>query len=209
MTRRQALAAAFAQRPNRPNILFILADDLGLGDLSCYGQRDFQTPHIDQLAAEGVRFTRAYAGNPVCAPSRCTLVTGLHSGHARVRGNFTPAGERAGLRPEDRCFAEMLQTAGYRTGLIGKWGLAEPGLPGVPNRKGFGYFYGFLNQNHAHDHYPDYLWRNEEKVELGKRHYAQDLFTAEALEFLAPGQKAVTTMARKVNGGSSSWPSWK
>jgi arylsulfatase A-like enzyme len=194
-TRRGVLASSLGAiaapaQPKLPNILFILADDLGFGDLSCYGQKQFTTPNIDALADAGTRFTEAYAGNPVCAPSRCTLMTGLHNGHARVRGNYTPAGERAGLRAEDRCVGELLQRAGYRTGLIGKWGLGEPGTPGIPNKKGFDYFYGFLNQNHAHHHYPDYLWRNEEKVVLDHKHYAQDLFTAEALAFLRPKQPA-------------------
>jgi arylsulfatase A-like enzyme len=178
------------RRPARPNIVFILADDLGYGDLGCYGQKQIRTPNLDRLAAEGMRFTQCYAGSTVCAPSRCALMTGLHTGHAIVRGNA-----QVPLRPEDRTVAEVLQAAGYDTALIGKWGLGEPGSTGVPNRKGFGYFYGYLNQVHAHNYYPDYLWRNQERVRIegnvvkggvaSKRsHYSADLLTAEALAFL-------------------------
>src|SRR6266436_4203338 len=115
---------------HKPNILFILADDLGYGDLGCYGQTRIKTPNIDRLAAEGLRFTQCYAGTTVCAPSRCALITGLHTGHATVRGNaFVP------LRAQDVTVAEVLKRAGYTTALIGKWGLGEPGTSGVPNRK--------------------------------------------------------------------------
>ncbi|HPO31547.1 MAG TPA: sulfatase-like hydrolase/transferase, partial [Candidatus Hydrogenedentes bacterium] len=137
----------------RPNIIFILADDLGYGDLGCYGQQLIQTPCLDRMAAEGLRFTQAYAGSTVCAPSRCALMTGMHMGHARVRGNADRQGNIVPLRPEDRTVAEVLRDAGYVTGLIGKWGLGDPGSTGVPNRKGFDEFYGFLNQVHAHNHY--------------------------------------------------------
>src|SRR6516225_11056424 len=146
-----------AQR--KPSIIFILADDLGYGDLGCYGQKQIQTPNLDRMAAEGMRFTQCYAGSTVCAPSRCALMTGLHTGHCRVRGNALYP-----LRPEDVTVAKVLKDAGYATGLIGKWGLGEPDTSGVPNRQGFDYFYGYLNQVHAHNYYPDYLWKNAEKV---------------------------------------------
>lgn len=177
-----------------PNIIFILADDLGYGDLGCYGQRTIRTPNIDRMAAEGMIFTNHYAGSTVCAPSRCALMTGLHTGHCRVRGNA-----RVPLRPEDVTVAELLQQAGYATGLIGKWGLGEPDTTGVPNRQGFDYFFGYLNQRHAHNYYPDYLWRNEEKesvpnevrdvnppggVATRRVAYSHDLFAAEALQFI-------------------------
>lgn len=182
----------------KPNILFILADDLGYGDLGCYGQKVIQTPRLDRLAAEGLRFTDCYAGSTVCAPSRCVLMTGLHTGHCRVRGNALVP-----LEPEDVTVAEVLQSAGYATGIIGKWGLGEAGSPGIPNRQGFEYWFGYLNQHHAHNYYPSFLWRNQEQVRLpnevpgitpdkpfgtgvaSKRvEYSQDLFLREALEFI-------------------------
>jgi arylsulfatase A-like enzyme len=187
-------AIAFPQR-NKPNIIFILADDLGYGDLSCFGQQKFKTPAIDRLAAEGTRFTQYYAGSTVCAPSRSVLMTGQHTGHTRIRGNA-----RYPLLPEDVTVAEVLKSSGYRTGLVGKWGLGEAGTSGIPNRQGFDYFYGYLNQRHAHNYYPTFLWRNEEKVTLrntvpnedtegsgvseNKIDYSHDLFTQEAIGFL-------------------------
>jgi len=181
-----------------PNILLIVADDLGYGDLGCYGQQKIRTPHLDRLAAQGMRFTNAYAGSTVCAPSRCALMTGLHTGHCRVRGNGGGGGPRLNvpLAPEDICVAELLQKAGYATAIIGKWGLGEAGSTGIPTRKGFHFFFGYLNQYHAHNYYPDYLWRNEEKVRIDnpqssvenvaaqQRVYAPDLFREEALRFL-------------------------
>ena len=149
--------AADPARP--PNIVFILADDLGYGDLGCYGQKRIQTPNLDRMAAEGMRFTQFYAGDTVCAPSRCCLMTGLHTGHATIRGNALVP-----LRRDDVTVAQLLKDGGYATGLVGKWGLGEPDTTGVPNRKGFDYFYGYLNQVHAHNYYPDYLWKNQEKV---------------------------------------------
>ncbi|MBI3864435.1 MAG: sulfatase-like hydrolase/transferase [Planctomycetia bacterium] len=174
----------------KPNIVFILADDLGYGDLGCYGQRRIRTPHIDALAAGGMRFTQCYAGSTVCAPSRCVLMTGRHTGHCTVRGNALVP-----LKPEDVTVAEVLKSAGYATALVGKWGLGEPDTTGLPNRQGFDEFFGFLNQHHAHNYYPDYLWRNEQKVPLEnvvpkdniasvRKQYAPDLFTEQALAFL-------------------------
>src|SRR5262249_43960082 len=146
-----------ADKPVRPNVVFILADDLGYGDLGCYGQKQIQTPNLDKMAAEGLRFTQCYAGSTVCAPSRCILMTGLHTGHAVVRGNALVP-----LRADEVTVAKVLKDAGYSTGLIGKWGLGEADSTGVPNKQGFDYFYGYLNQVHAHNYYPDFLWRNEE-----------------------------------------------
>ena len=173
----------------KPNIIFILADDLGYGDLGCYGQERIKTPNLDRMAEEGMRFTEHYAGSTVCAPSRCVLMTGLHTGHCLVRGNA-----RVPLRPSDVTVAELLKKAGYSTGIVGKWGLGEPGSTGVPNKKGFDYWFGYLNQRHAHNYYPDYLWRNEEKVQLKNEvkggvatrrvEYSHDLFTEEALAFV-------------------------
>lgn len=177
----------------KPNIIFILADDLGYGDLGSYGQKRIQTPNLDRMAKEGIRFTNFYAAAPVCAPSRASLMTGWHQGHAYVRGNTTlkpvpgqsgAAATRLPLRPQDVTVAEVLKTVGYRTGIIGKWGLGEPDTTGVPNRQGFDYFFGYLNQNHAHNYYPDYLWRNQERVSLAQGTYSHDLFTSEALDFV-------------------------
>jgi len=155
----------------KPNIIFIMADDLGFGDLGCYGQQVIKTPHLDQMAREGVRFRNFYAGSTVCAPSRCVLMTGKHMGHAHVRGN---AGNRIliqSLRDEDVTVAEVLKSVGYQTALCGKWGLGEsrddlPDNPGLPNKQGFDYFFGYQSQTHAHNYYPEFLWRDEKKVQL-------------------------------------------
>ena len=152
---------------DRPNIVFILADDLGYGDLGCYGQKLIQTPNIDRLAAEGMKFRQFYAGATVCAPSRSVLMTGLHHGHTRVRGNAAPEGSGPQrLTAKDTTVAKVLQQSGYTTALIGKWGLGMPGDEGVPSRQGFDHFFGFLSQHHAHNHFPDYLWRNDTRVAL-------------------------------------------
>lgn len=172
------------QATKKPNIIFILADDLGFGDLGSYGQKLVKTPNLDWLAKEGTRYTNAYASAPVCAPSRASLMTGMHQGHAFIRGNFDKNNERVSLRPQDTTIGEVLQKAGYRTGIIGKWGMGEPETAGVPNKKGFDYFYGYLNQNLAHNYFPDYLWRNEQKVELAGKSYSADLFGQEALDFI-------------------------
>lgn len=179
--------AADEQAALRPNIIFIMADDLGYGDLGCYGQQQIQTPAIDRLAAEGRRFLDCYAGSTVCAPSRSVLMTGLHTGHTRVRGNSP----RVPLEPDDVTVAEVLKQAGYATGIIGKWGLGEPDTTGIPTRQGFDYWFGYLNQGHAHNYYPEYLWRNTDRVELesnrndARRQYSHDLFEQEALDFVS------------------------
>ena len=143
----------------RANIVFILADDLGYGDLGCYGQKQIATPNIDRLAAEGIRFTQFYAGSTVCAPSRCVLMTGLHTGHCYIRGNADYS-----LRRSDRTVAETLKDAGYATGLFGKWGLGQDGSDGVPTRKGFDEFFGYLDQHHAHNYFPAFLMHDETRV---------------------------------------------
>jgi arylsulfatase A-like enzyme len=181
-----------SQTPKKPNIVFILADDLGYGDLGCYGQEMIRTTKLDRMASEGMRFTQCYAGSTVCAPSRCTLMTGTTTGHSIVRGNGAVA-----LRPEDKTVAEMLKDAGYATALIGKWGLGGPNSTGQPNKKGFDYFYGYLDQVHAHNYYPDFLWRDRERVKFDgnvqssikgvaekRAQYAPDLFEIEALSFI-------------------------
>ncbi|MBN1343552.1 MAG: arylsulfatase [Phycisphaerae bacterium] len=175
----------------RPNIIFILADDLGYGDLGCYGQKKIKTPCLDRMASEGVRFTQAYAGGNVCAPSRCCLMTGLHTGHARIRDN-----DRGPLLPGDVTVAEVLKSAGYATGCVGKWGLGEAGTTGIPTRQGFDEWFGFLNQTQAHDYYPESLWRGEQRVGLAgnkggrQGQYVQDVFTSEALDFIRRHQHA-------------------
>jgi len=181
--RAQAQGAARA-----PNIILVLADDLGYGDVGCYGQGRIQTPNIDRLAAEGVRFTQAYAGSTVCAPSRCCLETGYDTGHARVRGNRSP---NLHLEADQPSVAEVLKRAGYRTGLVGKWSLGGVGTPGYPLRKGYDDFLGYFSQTHAHTYYPEHLMDNEQVrmlrgnfVVRDKTEYAHDLFTERALEFL-------------------------
>ena len=144
-----------------PNIIWILADDLGYGDLGSYGQQQIQTPKLDRMASEGLRFTDAYAGFTVCAPSRSVLMTGQHTGHTRVRRNGTP-----GLWAEDVTVAELLHQEGYATALIGKWGLGMEDSPGAPWRQGFDYFFGYLSQGHAHNFYPEFLMRNGDRVPL-------------------------------------------
>lgn len=188
----------------RPNLIWIMADDLGWGEPGCYGQKVIRTPGLDRMAREGMRFTQFYAGATVCAPSRSVLMTGQHHGHTRVRGN---AGTRnpiaQALRAEDITVATVLQKAGYRTSLVGKWGLGDTGAAecGLPRRQGFDEFFGYLNQQHAHNHYPAFLWRNEERVILPNvvtpmgadgggfatipKVYADDLFAEEALKFVS------------------------
>jgi uncharacterized sulfatase len=157
----------------RPNLVLILADDLGYGQLGCFGQKLVPTPHLDRMAAEGMKFGRFYAGAPVCAPSRSVLMTGLHTGHTRVRGN-APRDRREiqSLRAEDVTVAELLRGAGYETALVGKWGLGHEGSEGLPGRQGFDHFFGYLDQQHAHNPYPPFLIRNDARVALRNGHVA-------------------------------------
>jgi len=176
------LRAQTAQKS--PNIIYILADDLGYGDLSCYGQKKFTTPNIDRLASEGMRFNQHYTGSAVCAPSRCCLMTGLHTGHAPVRGNKEFAGGgQLPLTPDPRTLPLRLKEAGYATGMFGKWGLGIAGNAGDPLRH-FDTFYGYACQRVAHNYYPDHLWRGREKVPLDGKTYAHDLIMAEAMSFI-------------------------
>lgn len=184
-------ASAFSQTSRPPNIVFIMADDLGYGDLGCYGQTKIHTPNIDRLAAEGLRFTDAYAGCTVCAPSRSCLMTGNHMGHTSVRGN---TGGQS-LSESDVTTAMVLKQAGYATGGYGKWGLGDLGTPGVPTKKGFDEFVGYLHQVHAHNYYPKVLVRNEGLLPLpgndGRRGatYSQDVITEKALAFIERNRK--------------------
>jgi arylsulfatase A-like enzyme len=173
----------------QPNILYILADDAGMGDFGCYGQKLLRTPNIDRLAAEGIRFTDAYSGSMVCAPSRCALMTGRHMGHATVRNNWEvyPEGQWP-LKAGDVTVAQVLKRAGYATGVCGKWGLGAPGSGSAPNDKGFDFFFGYNCQRHAHRYYTDYLYRNTQRVAIAqsaqRRVYAQDLIAQESLDFI-------------------------
>jgi len=173
-----------SQRP--PNVIFIMADDLGYGELGCYGQEKIKTPHIDQLAVEGMRFTQFYAGCCVCAPSRSVLMTGLHGGHTPIRVNH----HGTYLYPEDFTVAELFKQAGYVTGCFGKWGLGEEDTPGHPNRQGFDEFFGLLDQKHGHFYYPFFLWKNLTKYPLpeneGRKRvrYVEDEFHAQAMNFI-------------------------
>ncbi|MCX8157113.1 MAG: arylsulfatase [Verrucomicrobiae bacterium] len=204
------LSAAPAQPPL--NIVFMVADDLGYGDVGCYGQKKIPTPHLDRLAAQGMRFTQHYSGAPVCAPARCVLMTGLHLGHAEIRGNqqakvrFPEYDEgQHPLSAGALTFVQLLQQAGYATGAMGKWGLGPVGSTGDPNRKGFDLFFGYNCQSLAHSYYPAYLWRNAEKVPLNQpsipghakqpegevkmedwlgQYYAPDVMLQEALKFI-------------------------
>lgn len=192
-----------ATAADQPNLIWIMADDLGYGELGCYGQKVITTPHLDRMAREGLRFTHFYAGATVCAPSRSVLMTGQHHGRTRVRGNAGQSNPAAqALQPGDLTVAKVLQEAGYRTALVGKWGLGDVGAAdtGLPRRHGFDEFFGYLNQRHAHNHFPDFLWRNEERVALPNVitpiggdgagyatqavQFADDLFADEAIRFV-------------------------
>ncbi len=179
-----------------PNVVLIMADDLGVFELGCYGQTKIKTPHIDKLAAEGMKFNRFYAGNAVCAPSRCCLLTGMHPGHATIRNNgeVKPEGQRP-IKEDDVTIAEVLQQKGYVCGAIGKWGLGMFDSPGSPLKQGFDFFYGYNCQRHAHSHYPKYLYRNDQRVELPGNNlktgdsWSHDLFEKESLAFLDANAK--------------------
>lgn len=217
-----------AEKSCRPNIVLILADDLGYGELGCYGQTKIRTPNVDRLASEGMRFTQHYSGAPVCAPARCVLMTGKHLGHAQVRGNrqakqsFPQYDEgQHPIAADTVTFPSLLRNAGYATAAMGKWGLGPVGSTGDPNRHGFDLFYGYNSQSVAHSYYPRYLWRNEKQVEinpmpiaghqkqptgdvkmetyLGKT-YAPDAMLAEALTFLD------TQIARKPEAAGGAKP---
>ncbi|MCF6285948.1 MAG: sulfatase-like hydrolase/transferase [Candidatus Hydrogenedentes bacterium] len=175
-----------AHAATQPNIVFIMADDLGYGALGSYGQTKIKTPHLDRMAQEGMRFTQSYAGAALCAASRSILMTGYHGGHTSVRGNSGGIP----LRDEDVTVAEVLKKAGYRTGLFGKWGLGDAETTGVPNKQGFDEFFGYLHQKHAHFYYTDYLWHNEERYPFpenrngARETYVHDVTMEKAIEFI-------------------------
>lgn len=177
------------------NVIFILCDDMGYGDLGCYGQPYIQTPHLDRMAREGMQFMQHYAGCPVSAPSRCSIMTGLHTGHAQIRGNkeIRPEGQEP-MGKDTYTIARLMQNAGYRTGLFGKWGLGMPGSESTPNKMGFDEFFGYNCQRQAHTYYPDHLWENEQRVEIpenrdkGHQAYSQDLIHERAMRFIRAHQ---------------------
>jgi arylsulfatase A-like enzyme len=191
-------AQIYAEEQQRPNIIFILADDLGIGDVGAYGQRQIKTPHIDQLAKEGMLFTDFYAGSTVCAPSRCSLMTGRHTGRSIIRNN---SGERVYLKKETPTISKVLREVGYRNGTIGKWGLGLLGTPGEPLEQGMDHFYGYVDQRHAHNFYPEFIYQNRDRVALRnvvpnagpqgqgvasiKIDYTHHLFAEEALRFVS------------------------
>ena len=204
-------ASAFCAEPaapSRPNIIFILADDLGIGDLGCYGQEKIRTPNIDRIATDGMRFTQHYCGCSVCAPSRCTLMTGKHTGHSAIRDNAQRGPSEEGQRPMPagtKTVAQLLRDAGYFTGLIGKWGLGMPADHSSPLDMGFNYSYGYLCQSMAHTYYPPYLWRNNERetlagnpsydvsmkgvIEPKGEIYSHDMMANDALKFVRDHRK--------------------
>lgn len=180
----------------KPNIILIVADDLGYGDVCCYGQQKFTTPNIDRLANTGLRFTQFYAGTSVCAPSRASLMTGLHTGHTAIRGNrgFQPEGQYP-LPADAVTMPQLLQELGYTTAAYGKWGMGYPGSTGVPEKQGFENFYGYLCQSLAHNYYPDHLWNNGIRIDLavniGKDSlYAGDMIHEKALSFISASHDA-------------------
>ena len=168
-----------------PNIVFVLADDMGIGDLGCYGQKNIQTPNIDSLADKGILFTQHYSGSAVSAPSRCSLMTGKDMGHAYIRGNMgTADGFDIPLAASEITVAEILKKQGYSTACVGKWGLGGPNTEGHPNNQGFDYFFGYLSQSAAHRYYPEFLYENEEKVMLGGEVYSHFLIMEKGLKFI-------------------------
>ena len=207
----------FLAAERKPNVIFILADDLGYNELGSYGQKKIKTPYLDKIAEEGIRFTRNYSGNAVCAPSRCVLMTGKHPGHAFIRNNgeLKPEGQRP-IPMNEVTMAEIFKKEGYVTGAFGKWGLGGPGTEGDPMNQGFDRFYGYNCQRHAHSYYPNYLWSDRDRVPLANnppvpghaslpkgsdpadpesyevfkgKDYASDRINEQALEFITANDK--------------------
>ena len=183
------VSALAAQSQTAPNIVFILADDLGYGDLGCYGQQLIRTPHIDSLSKAGMRFTDFYAGCSVSAPSRASLMTGLHTGHSYIRGNKEIRPEGQAAMAEQETLATLLKERGYRTGIFGKWGLGYPGSGAEPQDRGFDRFFGYNCQRQSHSYFPDHLWSNRDRVELPNNPtelhtYAPDPIQQEGLKFI-------------------------
>ena len=188
-----------------PNIIYIMADDLGYAELGCYGQDKIQTPNIDRLASQGMKFTQHYSGNPVCAPSRCSLMTGLHTGHTQIRGNKQVGGKEGWqlgstiggqypIKEDTVTVAKLLQQKGYKTGAFGKWGLGTYGSSGAPDKQGFDHFYGYICQRQAHTYYPNHLWCDgqvewlDDNKDGKENNYSHDLIAEKALQFIRKNQ---------------------
>ncbi|UFH54267.1 arylsulfatase [Spirosoma sp. KNUC1025] len=196
--------------PSRPNIIYIYADDMGYAELGCYGQQKIRTPNLDQLAQEGMRFTQHYTSMPVCAPARCMLLTGKHSGHSYIRGNYEMGGFADSLEggqmplyPGAFTLGRMLQQSGYKTACVGKWGLGMANTTGNPNDQGFDYFYGYLDQKQAHNYYPTHLWENGKPDGLNNpvidvhRRLTPETATPEAYAYYRGNDYAIDKMAQK------------
>ena len=192
------IVSAVSSAADKPNIIFILADDLGYGDVGYQGQKHILTPELDRMAKEGMVFTDHYAGSTVCMPSRGTLMTGYHTGHGTIRGNptWTVSGTAVDLTPDDQTVAQELKRAGYSTAIVGKWGLSESNLDGMPTRQGFDFFFGYRTHVDAHHHYWPSLWRNESVIHLDgndylntEGQYVHDLVTEEALSYIEKNQE--------------------
>jgi len=179
--------SATAQKPTKPNIIFIFADDLGYGDIGCYGQQKIETPNIDKLAQKGMKFMQFYSGSTVCAPSRSSFLTGLHTGHTAIRGNvsYPPEGQTP-IPDSVITFANILQQNGYATAAFGKWGLGYITTSGDPNKKGFDLFYGYNCQSLAHNYYPDHLWNNHDRIDFAAKDssYSADIIHQQAIQYI-------------------------
>ena len=174
----------------KPNLIFIMVDDAGYGDFSCFGQEKFMTPNIDRMAAKGMKFTQHYSGSTVCAPTRCCLMNGVHTGHSYVRGNCEVQPEGQSPIPADLVtIPKLLQKAGYTTGMFGKWGLGAPGSTGDPVNQGWDEFYGYNCQRQAHTYYPKHLWHNDEKIPMDGKTYSHDLIHEQSLKFIRDNAK--------------------
>lgn len=207
------LCASFTPRQAviaKPNIIYIYADDMGYAELGCYGQQKIRTPNLDQLASEGIRFTQHYTSMPVCAPARCMLLTGKHSGHSYIRGNYEMGGFADSLEggqmplyPGAFTLGRMLQQSGYKTACIGKWGMGMANTTGNPNEQGFDYFYGYLDQKQAHNFYPTHLWENGKPDRLNNpvidvhRKLTPETATPEAFAYYRGNDYAIDKMAQK------------
>ena len=206
----------------QPNIVIIVPDDLGWADIRFHGSF-IKTPNIDRLAEQGMRFTQFYSGSPVCAPSRSVLMTGKHTGHTFIRdnkeiGTWESFNGQLPLPDNTTTLAELLKSRGYTTAAIGKWGLGYPGSSGDPNKQGFDLFFGYNCQRHAHNYYPEFLWKNDSKIDLegntrgitGK-HYAPDLMEEEALNFISENHQLpfflyfATTIPHAPSEAARSW----
>lgn len=179
-----AVAAIGSAQNHKPNVILILVDDLGYSDIEPYGQEKIKTPHLNKMAENGMQFMQFYAGTSVSAPSRASLMTGLHTGHTHIRGNKEYAPEGQEPMGEMKTLGNLFQQAGYATGIYGKWGLGFPGSGSEPTKKGFDHFYGYNCQRQAHTFYPNWLWKNDEKTVLTGKEYSQDLIHRQALTFI-------------------------